>query len=234
MNKKYYIFLLLLMGFSTPSKKSYDKIFPADFNSAIKFISQNKIKFNNVATKNKQSAALMRAIVFPEIMRYSVLSDVLETSALELLYTNFGAKAADFSIGVFQMKPSFVESLEKEIELCNDLKKIHSHLQFSGNYSEEQKRKERVRRLKNTEWELNYLSAFIAVCDEKYKNEHFENEEEKVIFYSTAYNSGFYNSAEKIKSYSKLKFYPYGTKYKGEQYPYSDVSLFYYEREIKK
>jgi hypothetical protein len=234
MSKKYYIFLLVLMSFSTSSKKSYDKIFPDDFNSAIKFIAQNKNKFNNLATKNQQSAILMRAIVFPEIMRFSVLSDILETSALELLYANFGTKAADFSIGVFQMKPSFVESIEREIETCNDLKKLYSHLLFSANYTEEQKRKERVCRLKNTEWGLNYLSAFIAVCDKKYKNEYFENEDEKVIFYSTAYNSGFYNTPEKIRSYSKLKFYPYGAKYKGEQYPYSDVSLFYYNREIKK
>lgn len=50
-------------------------------------------------------------------MRYSIVSDFLETEILELSYVDYGLDYADFSIGKFQiqMKPSFVEQLEAAI-----------------------------------------------------------------------------------------------------------------------
>ena len=49
------------------------------------------------------------AIFFPELIRYSFIRDLLETTALEYLYIENGKNYADFSIGRMQMKPSFIE-----------------------------------------------------------------------------------------------------------------------------
>ena len=54
------------------------------------------------------------AVVFPELVRYSALMDFMETTAVKALYQQKGVKGADFSIGRFQMKPSFVEDLERQ------------------------------------------------------------------------------------------------------------------------
>ena len=54
------------------------------------------------------------AVVFPELVRYSALMDFMETTAVKALYQQKGVKGADFSIGRFQMKPSFVADLERQ------------------------------------------------------------------------------------------------------------------------
>ena len=54
------------------------------------------------------------AVVFPEIVRYSDLEDLIQIRALKVLYVQYGRKYADFSVGHFQMKPSFIEQLEAD------------------------------------------------------------------------------------------------------------------------
>lgn len=56
-------------------------------------------------------AQRLQAIVFPEIMRYNGLKDGIETESLRTLYVQFGEDYADFSIGLFQMKPCFAQQL---------------------------------------------------------------------------------------------------------------------------
>ena len=217
-----------------PLKNAYDKIFPEDFHSAMVFLKKNEQNFSLIAKKFNQDKELLKAIVSPEIMRYSVVQDLLETSALEILYCKYGSTAADFSVGKFQMKPSFVESLEFEIKKDKDLHNQYRFLLLPEKNTEKQNRELRVSRLKNSIWELNYLSAFVSVCEQKFKEQAFQSKEEKVIFFSTAYNAGFYHSAEKIIEKSAHKLYPYGCNYKGPQYPYSDVALFFYRYHYKK
>ena len=231
MKKIVVISTFLFASFSSPEKNRYDKIFPDEFKSTISFLNKNKVLFRSVALKHQQNPELLTAIVSPEVMRYSVISDIIETTALELLYCDFGTKAADFSIGKFQIKPSFAESIEFEIHKSHGLNKEYNKICFPKNLSESEQRKLRLKRLKNTLWEIEYLSAFVAICNKKFEDVKFKSTEEKLIFYSTAYNSGFYYTPEKIIQKSKLKFYPYGIKYSGTQYPYSDVALFFYNLE---
>lgn len=65
---------------------------------------------NNNTSYTEGSEAL--AIVSPELIRWTAFKDFFETTALELLYVKKGKTYADFSIGHFQIKPSFVEQLE--------------------------------------------------------------------------------------------------------------------------
>ena len=55
---------------------------------------------------------LAEAVVWPETVRYRKLQDLMETAANYGSYITTG-KGPDYSIGIFQMKPSFVEDLEK-------------------------------------------------------------------------------------------------------------------------
>ena len=84
------------------------------------------------------------AIGAPELMRYSMVSDFIETEILELSYVDHGLDYADFSIGKFQMKPSFVERLEAEI--CN---RPLLHIKYQGlvNYPDTNVRSMRAERL---------------------------------------------------------------------------------------
>ena len=57
------------------------------------------------------------AVVFPELIRYSALRDKIEITLLKSLYIYKGDDYADFSIGQFQMKPSFAELIHKNVQL---------------------------------------------------------------------------------------------------------------------
>lgn len=228
MKKVLIISSLLLISRGSFSIEPYEKIFPDDFKHACNFLEKNTIKFKSVASKYKQNLSLLKAVVFPEIMRYSVLNDVLETSALEYLYVHYGSEAADFSIGYFQMKPSFIETIERDIACDRNLSPKYDYLLFKKGMRETEKRKIRLQRLKKIDWQIVYLSAFIAICDSRFEAQKFMCAEDKIIFYSTAYNSGFHQSAEKIIAKSALKTFPYGIKYTGEQYAYSDIALYFH------
>jgi len=222
------IVLVLLSSFKKTNGIRYDLIFSEDYANAKYFVSKHSSELKNASFIYKHGYFFSTAIVFPEIMRYSAIKDVIETTALELVYVNNGAEAADFSIGRFQMKPSFVESLEKEICTNDSLTEVYQEILLSINYTEKEKRQLRVERLKNTKWQLIYLHAFIAVCDERFKKSVYKNKNEKLILYATAYNSGFNQSAERLIKKSIKKCFPYGEKHEGTQYAYSDISNYYF------
>jgi hypothetical protein len=178
-----------LISFSGGVIKYYDKLFPKDYSAALNFININSSKFKSISLKYKHNPGFTTAIVFPEIMRYSVLQDFIETSALEIAYTNYGSSVADFSIGRFQMKPSFIESLEHEINKNDSLSAIFSEILFKSNISELEKRKTRLQHLQTINWQIIYLNAFIAICDKRFKELDFESTTDKLLFYATAYNA---------------------------------------------
>ena len=68
-------------------------------------------QFSNGLSADDNRTAL--SIVFPEVIRFNSFSDFIETKTLEWVYVDYGAEKADFSIGLFQMKPSFIEKLEE-------------------------------------------------------------------------------------------------------------------------
>ena len=97
------------------------------------------------------------------MLRYSLWRDLFETTALELLYVKGGKTVADFSIGWLQMKPSFAEMVEGKVQEDSILfQKYSSLLIYQSSTTDSIKvRKERIERLKQFEWQLLYLNAFI-------------------------------------------------------------------------
>lgn len=138
-------------------------------------------------------------IIFPECLRFNVFSDQLETTALEYLYVKNGSQFADFSIGRFQMKPSFIERLEQELEkidLPYDQKKKFQLIENSTNA-----RAERVSRLTDLKWQIHYLCLFYKVVDQRYSSLKWENKLQKLSFFAAAYNYGFFNTVANIKKW---------------------------------
>jgi hypothetical protein len=166
------------------------------------------------------------AIVFPETIRFSTFKDFFETKALENLYVKYGKQKADFSIGEFQMKPSFIEQLENFVINHQNLRGFEFITQYKG-ATDEEKRAERVARLKQFEWQLRYAHCFWAVASEQFKNKDFPTAYERVHFFASAYNFGFWKSAIDIQHWQQKKAFPYGIKYTGEQTNYGDVSVLF-------
>ena len=174
--------------------------------------------------------ALMCSVVFPELTRYSWVSNLMETKALELLYTQNGPSMADFSIGLFQMKPSFVETLEQNIT-AQQGNSIYTEFAFLTQFVSSDPtfiRAERLQRLKNPEWQSLYVCAFCKLLDAKFVQEHFSNFNEKLRFYAAAYNLGLNASAERIKAWTNAKCFPFGSEYHITQPSYADVAETFY------
>ena len=183
---------------------------------------EHKIIINKEFQNDKDKYNIL-AVAFPELIRYSAFSDLIETASNKLLYINGGKEAADYSIGYFQMKPSFIEQLE----VCS--KKYNYHTKFKSlliDFRDIKKvRATRIQRLENIQWQIRYLKAYWSIMDEKYKTKTFLNIEEKIRFYATAYNYGFTKPDDEILAYQQVKAFPLGKNINNNQIAFSDFSI---------
>ncbi|MFB6306152.1 MAG: hypothetical protein ABEH43_04040 [Flavobacteriales bacterium] len=138
-----------------------------------------------------------------------MLKDFFETKALETGYLKYGSQRVNFSIGRFQMKPSFIESLEKKIKKSDILRPKYGELiQYPSN-DPENIRKERVNRLQSTNMQWKYLVCFYELLSQKFSNKKWDSRTQKLKFYSTAYNCGIGLKKQEIKSYAKVASHYY-------------------------
>ncbi len=166
------------------------------------------------------------AIALPEVIRYKGWQNDLERMALEQFYVKGGKIEADFSIGYFQMKPSFIEDLECEIVENPHLLQEFSHLIPNGDWSQEKSRKFRIERLNITHLQFEYLCAFYKIMENKYCD---IDEKNKLNFFASAFNYGFKKPKEKIQNWANIKAFPYGSRFKFEQDAFADVSTHLYD-----
>ena len=195
------------------AKNKYSKAdFGASFGEKATIAQAKLVKmhdlFETCAVICKSDSRFMQSIIFPELMRYNSLKDGIEAESLRTLYVQFGKEYANFSIGIFQMKPSFAEQVERKAAallspaICQELQ-----LEYDTK-DKETIRMQRVERLQDEEWQLIYLTAFISLCNELYKNKVFTNELEKLQWYATVYNAGFNKTDEYIsKKINQENFY---------------------------
>lgn len=208
---------------------NYREIFGEDWIKAEQFVEENRQWMEPALKQNHIPYRQAIAIIFPELVRYSALRDRMETTLLKALYVNLGDEYANFSIGRFQIKPSFAEIIS--IEAPKAMGK-RSELRFPrreefeniSNY-----RKSIVVDLEDTKTQFGYVIAFIKICEKKYRTESM-NTGEKLKFLATAYNYGIDRSAEEISDMTESKFFT--TKvFKSEAYCYSDIALFWYKQD---
>ena len=211
-------------------KTNYRAHYGTDYEDALKFLKDNKKAFSNASRTYGIEEKALKAVVFPELMRYNLLQNLIETEALELMYIYAGTKKVDFSIGYFQMKPSFAEKLE-EIVAENDpsLENFQSICSY-GNLTEEKAiRKKRLERLSDLEWQLKYLSAFYKIAESKLsKNQSKIAQLKKIAAY---YNCGLKRSEAELEKLMQRASFPYGYSVKAKnQHVYSDISEYYYNQ----
>jgi len=207
---------------------NYQDVFGDDWKEALTFERENITWMEPLLTKNHISYPLAVAVIFPELVRYSALRDKIEITLLKALYINLGDDYANFSIGQFQMKPSFAEMIREQAPAVIGRKsgiifKSRSEYDDIKNF-----RRSIVRDLEDPETQINYLIAFLKICEKNYKTNR-KNEVARLKFLATAYNYGINKSADQIESMIDKKFF--NTRlFKTENYSYADVSLFWYKQ----
>jgi len=172
----------------------------------------------------------LQSIVFPEVMRYNSLKDGVEAESLRTLYVQFGKQYANFSIGLFQMKPTFAEEVEtKAKQLLPD--SIIKELQLAYTATnEEGTRSERVERLQDEDWQLVYLTAFVSICNKLYAYKQFSSPTEKLQWYATVYNAGFDKTDAFInKKITEDNFY-LSQNMPGKKFRYAAIAGWFYNK----
>jgi hypothetical protein len=207
---------------------NYSEIFGDDWQKAIGFLETNNHWLKPALEKYNIPYSTAIAIVIPELVRYSALRDKMEITLLKTLYRNLGDDYADFSVGVFQIKPSFAEKIREEAYAIMG-NKARAFFKKPSSYKEIRLyRASIISDLEDPEKEFNYIIAFLKICESRFKT-GFPDEETKIRFLAPAYNTGFWKSVEEIEKMSDLKFF--NTKlFKTENYSYADVSLFWYRK----
>ena len=226
-----FFFVLLLPGllkYAYSQSLNYPEIFGDDWKKAMLFERENRSWMEPVLAKNHISYPLAIAIIFPELVRYSALRDKMEITLLKALYINLGENYANFSIGQFQMKPSFAEMVREQ---APDVLGRRSGIIFKrqSEYDDiKSYRKSIVKDLEDPKTEFNYLVVFIKICEKNFRTNRMD-EISGLKFLATAYNFGINKNSAEIEKMIEKKFF--NTKlFKTENYSYADVSLFWYKQ----
>jgi hypothetical protein len=215
--------------FETYNPKNQELMpFTQDIRFGFEFVVKNQ-KLINKTWKglDKQQKGEILSIVFPEITRWEKDKDVIEIFINEEVYVRGGSKIGNFSIGCFQMKPSFIEQLEGYITQNEELKDLNELV--LNNANNQINRKERIQRLKSVEWQLRYAYAFWTICNHRFKNLTFSSPNEKIRWMATAYNTGFMKPIEVIHNWETKRMFPYGkSPFFGKNVSYGDFSEEFY------
>lgn len=216
---------IFLASFKPPVETDYKKVFGDKYTWAVDWLNQNDGVIKEYATAFNIPDKELKAIVFPELIRYNSFFNALEIESLKFLYVNEGKAYADFSVGYFQMKPSFGEMIEMDARNL-----LPERYQLSSGWNaaatdNEQSRRERVKRLSNVRHQLIYLCAFYKICENRFRSWHFGSAEDKIRMFATCYNAGYKLADNKLVSFlEKKNFY---------QYNYSSISAYYYAQECR-
>ena len=230
MHIKIILSALLMLTLNPAAKQDYRAVFGTDYIWANDWVKEHNTLFANAAQLNNVPARELEAIVFPELIRYNNVYDAMEIQSLKFLYVSNGKAYADFSVGCFQMKPSFAEAVEKDAVLYLDDSTI-AQLSFQGlaySKDDEATRKQRVQRITSVAGQLNYLVAFYKICERKFETAAFTNSNEKIKFFATAYNAGYHFTKEEILKKADRRFFHTGKLLSATKYNYSDIAMFWF------
>ena len=203
----------------------YAALYPKDCQNAKEFYAQHKALFETAAHTVGLTPQFLFAIVAPELTQYSFLSNKIETYSLKVFYVQGGKPYANFSIGYFQMKPSFVELLEETAAADTHLQTKYATCLFDQP-DKRAARVTRIDRLNTVEWQLTYLSLFCEILQKRFSNLAFATMEEQLGFYASAYNCGFHKSEQQIKETAQKALFPH---FSTQKFKYSDIAVWFYQ-----
>jgi len=175
------------------------------------------------------------AIVLPELIRYSALVDVIESANLKVLYVEFGHGYGDASVGRFQMKPSFAETLEGDfLRLADPADRERLGPAPFDRADTVKARRERARRLTDVAGQARYVAMFVRVMDKLYPGEGGGDEETRLRFYAAAYNAGYRLGVPRLRREMAIPHFHTGLFAGRELYVYADVAADYWRRATAK
>ena len=226
---KVWIFLLISLC-NSAFAVDYEQELSPDYHTALEYLEKNQTVFDESLGDHDPRKTILVSVVFPEIVRYSFVRDLLETKSLEIGYVRKGSRFVDFSIGRFQMKPSFLESLESYIQQNPQLQdKYHPKLRYATR-DQQSIRRERIERLRSLNWQLLYLQVFYEIVLLRHPFLQEKSLDYRIRFIATAYNHGFLAGRVELEQWMDRKTYPWGAGIKGEQYAYSRVAQYFFIR----
>jgi len=206
----------------------YAKMYGQDYQKALDFCRDNKWITDSL-TKHDIQPEVAMAVIFPELIRYSTVQDYAETKALEVLYVQYGKDYANYSIGPFQMKPSFIEQLEKDWNtlIPESGKQKHGIMTFP--YPDNSPaRNKLLSRLKTQEWQFRYLLMFMVVTEEKFSPLLPASTTDRLAFLATAYNCGYWRPISEIEKNLTLNYFYTGLIKPALCQNYAAIALAYY------
>lgn len=204
---------------------SFPEVFGNHWDQALQFVKTNEPWMQHQCKTWHVDYKLAVSVVFPELVRYSALRDKMEVTLLKTLYTHYGSEYSDFSVGVFQMKPSCAEAVLSAIQQF-DLQKASSDFdRLHRGLNEKAKRASIVRELENPRSQLRYVMAMITLLEKRFAGRHWKEEEEKVRFFAAAYHGGFNNSETWILSQTEARTFHTGLVKPAVCYSYAEVAV---------
>ncbi len=223
---------LVLLSFLLIQSSDYRSVFSDDYDNALHFMGENTDKFMEFSKSYDTDPEIIMSVLFPEAIRFSIVSNYLETKSLELAYVYAGS--TDFSIGYFQMKPSFVENIENTIIKYQPELNKYDTLLIPSYTTLPEIRKERINRLKNLDYQVLYANCLFDVIRLLYPEIFNADKATQIKFISTAFNHGFLTGKDEITEYLDKAFFPMAGKNNTERYVYNEISLYFYINDLPK
>jgi len=182
------LWLLFMMDSTTAFSIDYRKVFGSNWVEAERYVSEHHDEWKQEFDLFGVDSRMAEAVVFPELIRYSMWKDEIERTAVNGLYVSKGREGANFSIGRFQMKPSFAE----EVEQAWNRSTLSKEYGFVFNLqSNNEARRSRIRRLSTMQGQCRYLAIFIRLLQQRHPQLSQLPVKEQVCFLATAYNRSF-------------------------------------------
>ncbi|MDO4497677.1 MAG: hypothetical protein Q4B58_07625 [Bacteroidales bacterium] len=154
---------------------------------ANRYVEEQRDAWRSVWADMQVDSLLAEAVVYPELIRYSYWQDKIEQRIATSSYMLQGSAGADFSVGHFQMKASFVESLEKRWMRCPLSRQLEIYFDTGQN---QMSRKARMARLTSPFWQSVYLALFLRLLYIDFPELSAQAPQEQVRLCATAYNHG--------------------------------------------
>ena len=215
------------MGSTTAISVNYRKVFGSDWTAAERFVCNYHKEWELEFSLFDVDSRIAEAIVFPELIRYSMWQDQIERAAVNGLYVSKGREGADFSIGRFQMKPSFAENVEQAWNASS----LAQEYGFSFNMADNNEaRRSRIRRLSTMQGQCRYLAIFIRLQQQRHPLLSQLSLKKQVRLLATAYNRSFtasWNSLRKMQY--ECHFHTDVIKTRSTHfYCYADIAVTYF------
>jgi hypothetical protein len=210
--------------------EDYAEIFGPRYADAERFVRENAWIGRELGLPRQDQLTAL-AIVFPELIRFSALEDEIQVRGLKVLYVQYGRAYANFSIGRFQMKPSFTEQVERDARrLLTPGERAAAGVPIFAGDDTPSARAERIRRLDEGAWQVRYLRLFMQVMARRYADEAFAGTEDRLRFYATAYNAGYASGTRALRQKALQRTFHTALFFPDVRYCYADVAVFSYRR----